>query len=56
MDVSRSNEHYDASSGSGLICKVCFALVPRMAEYAELHVGWHHDEGHIAESGSQGGR
>lgn len=32
---------YDMSSSSGAICRVCGALVARMADYAVLHREWH---------------
>jgi len=34
-------EWYDQSSSSGVICRVCGALVARMTDYAIRHREWH---------------
>jgi hypothetical protein len=39
-DESQYEKEFDTSSGSGLICKTCHSLVPRMGAHPMLHLEW----------------
>lgn len=39
-DESRWIEEFDLSSSSGLICKRCHSLVPRIGAHPQQHLEW----------------